>query len=253
MQTDAASKFILTKHFLHLPEHPSITCCKCTFNLDAYNDFLYQVFNVHQPNSIQKAVKKRKGEFLAGRYMAQEVLSEYGFYENQVAIGKHRSPLWPSKLIGSITHNNNTAICAVSEKDNISALGIDIESCLNPKTIDKIKYSIIDRKEEELLANSPINLEEAFTIAFSIKESLFKALYPYVNEYFEFSAARIIDIDTTKNKLRLQLQQQLSHIFKSGASIEGNYLLERKLGKTNIFTYVVLPVPLTIFAENIRS
>ncbi len=44
----------------------------------------------------------------------------------------------------------------------------------------------MNEEEAELCRRSAYNFNEALTLVFSAKESLFKALYPSVNRYFDF-------------------------------------------------------------------
>lgn len=65
-------------------------------------------------------------------------------------------------------------------------LGIDLEKKLSKECVIEIKSSIISLDEENLILKSKLSFEDAFTLIFSAKESLFKALYPSVRAYFDF-------------------------------------------------------------------
>ena len=52
--------------------------------------------------------------------------------------------------------------------------------------------------------------ERLLTLVFSAKESLFKCLYPRVQEFFGFAAARVIALDRVRHTLVIQLEQTLT-------------------------------------------
>lgn len=236
------SNFFLASCTWPLPNNGEVECFECQFDVNAYNDSLYEYVNIFHPISIQKAINKRKAEFLAGRYVAQKALLSLGVFEHNIHIGTHRSPSWPDHYIGSITHSNEIAICAVVRNKHYIALGIDIEECLEMSFINEIIHTIIDNEEQQLLKNSPLKFIEAVTIAFSGKESLFKALYPLVGEYFDFKAVKIIKISPDVGQMIFQIQKKLSPKFTVGVNIEGHFLIRAEASKAMIFTYVALPI-----------
>lgn len=200
-------------------------------------DQLFSHYNINLFEYIKKAVDKRKAEFLAGRYAAKHALSSYGIDDYTVMIGKHRNPIWPADFNGSITHSNNIAISAIAPKGKVRALGIDIEKCLSLDTINSVKRSIITTEEEELLKSSTLDFPQSFTLTFSAKESLFKALYPSVGRYFDFSAAKIIQLLPKSGKITLQLMENLSDEFNQGFCLDASF----SINCDDIFTLVYLP------------
>ena len=114
--------------------------------------------------------RKRKAEHLAGRIAAVHALREYGI-KTVPGIGRQRQPLWPQKLFGSISHSASTALAVVSRQP----VGIDIEAIFTPQTAAELASSIVTHAEQELLANGCLSIEQALTLAFSAKESAFKA------------------------------------------------------------------------------
>lgn len=114
--------------------------------------------------------RKRKAEHLAGRIAAVHALREFGL-KTVPGIGTQRQPVWPQGLFGSISHSASTALAAVSRQP----VGIDIEAIFTPQTATELASSIVTHAEKELLANSGLSIEQALTLAFSAKESAFKA------------------------------------------------------------------------------
>lgn len=114
--------------------------------------------------------RKRKAEHLAGRIAAVHALREFGL-KTVPGIGTQRQPVWPQGLFGSISHSASTALAVVSRQP----VGIDIETIFTPQTATELASSIVTHAEKELLANSGLSIEQALTLAFSAKESAFKA------------------------------------------------------------------------------
>ncbi|YCI80686.1 enterobactin synthase subunit EntD [Enterobacteriaceae bacterium] len=153
---------------------------------------------------LARAVASRQAEHLAGRLAAGLALREAGAEHGVPGIGTHREPLWPSGFIGSITHAGCTALAvAVRQTDALHALGIDCETPLDEPTAREIADETVNAAERRALAASGLPFPLALTLAFSAKESLFKALFPRVGEGFGFEAAQVTALDSRHITLRL--------------------------------------------------
>jgi len=208
---------------LALPGVEHLKLASYHFNVVNYNSSLFEHFNIHFPDAIKYSVLKRQAEYLAGRYAARCALHHLGIEVKDIATGKHRNPVWPSGISASITHTDSIAICAASYKSDYEYLGIDLEKRLNSKCVTEIKNSIINLQEEYLLLKSELSFEDAFTLTFSAKESLFKALYPSVGGYFDFSAAQITDICASTNKFTIILLENLTAEIIAGMTFTGYF------------------------------
>lgn len=134
--------------------------------------------------------------------------------DEQVLIGEHREPLWPKKLIGSISHSGQTSIAAVKPKQTPkSGFGIDMQSIIDSETQAKISPTIISRDEYVLIKKRVNKLSETmlFTLVFSAKESFFKALFNKVGEYFNFGVVSVVNIDILKQQLTLKIIDTLNN------------------------------------------
>ncbi|EPP1898886.1 enterobactin synthase subunit EntD, partial [Escherichia coli] len=118
----------------------------------------------------QHAGRKRKTEHLAGRIAAVYALREYG-YKCVPAIGELRQPVWPAEVYGSISHCGATALAVVSRQP----IGVDIEEIFSAQTATELTDNIITPAEHERLADCGLAFSLALTLAFSAKESAFKA------------------------------------------------------------------------------
>ncbi|TGB68393.1 enterobactin synthase subunit EntD [Escherichia sp. E4930] len=119
---------------------------------------------------LQNAGRKRKAEHLAGRIAAVYALREYG-YKCVPAIGELRQPVWPAEVYGSISHCGTTALAVVSRQP----IGIDIEEIFSAQTAAELTDNIITHTEHEIITGCDLPFPMALTLAFSAKESAFKA------------------------------------------------------------------------------
>lgn len=153
-------------------------------------------------------VRKRQTEHLAGRIAAVYALREVG--EKCVpAIGDRRQPLWPAPWYGSISHCEHSALAVVSAQP----IGVDIEKIFSPSLAAELESGIIDTAEKKVLAASGLSPELALTLAFSAKESGFKACNPDEQIGIGFTDCKLVYIKEGVLLLRLSAEEyQLRYI-----------------------------------------
>ncbi|MCT4701633.1 enterobactin synthase subunit EntD [Enterobacteriaceae bacterium H20N1] len=151
------------------------------------------------------AVNKRCAEHLAGRIAASEALRSHGMNDYIPGIGLHRAPCWPPGFTGSISHTDKIALATVipDSPGEHCGIGVDIAIIINAYDAQNIADGIVNAAERELLDICGLPFAFALTLAFSAKESLFKALYRHVGYYFDFSAAEITAINAQTLELKL--------------------------------------------------
>jgi len=175
-----------------------ISLMSCDFDIKHYQSSLFDQFDIYFPSSIQASVIKRQAEFLAGRYAARMAILQISPQVKQcpiIEIGIHRAPVWPPFIIGSITHTGSKA-ASITKRVNRGDpskdyIGIDVEDIIDEQVSAKIEESILTRNDREAVLASGVDANIATTLVFSAKESLFKALYPFVGEYFGFEKAEV--------------------------------------------------------------
>ncbi|MGB0513303.1 MAG: 4'-phosphopantetheinyl transferase family protein [Wenzhouxiangellaceae bacterium] len=205
-----------------------------------FDPALFEHFGIEQPDSIRRAVPKRKAEFLAGRLAARWCMQQSGFAPEPapaIPIGQHRAPVWPKGVTGSISHTTNRAICALCPAWTAAGLGIDLEDLLSPSRADSVAAQIHDDRELQLAVQSGIAANAATTLIFSAKESLFKALYPRVREYFGFEQARLREISAVDGRLVLSLRDP----FHRRHGLAANHACRFALDARGALTLVIGP------------
>lgn len=163
------------------------------------------------PNHLDRAVLKRRVEFLAGRNCATTALRRHtGLWHPAPDMGDDRLPVWPEALSGSISHGGGLAAAIVGRAHSYPGLGIDVEAPIAPSRCQRLGRRIANPREHAILRTLNTTAEARFTAIFSAKEALFKALYPSVRHYFDFLDVELTACDPASGLLRIKLGVALS-------------------------------------------
>ncbi len=138
-------------------------------------------------------------EFTAGRTCAHAALQRLGVPSRGVPIGPQREPLWPSGVVGSISHSKNLAVAAVAPVTLLHGIGIDIEPAL-PLDTDLLSR-VCTPAELARLGGGPDTALRA-KLVFSAKESVYKCLWPSTRQFLEFSDLEIV-LEDSDEKFRV--------------------------------------------------
>ncbi|KUM44130.1 phosphopantetheinyl transferase [Pseudomonas sp. EpS/L25] len=183
---------------------------------------------VQPPDNLWRAVAKRQAEYLAGRLCAREALRRL---TGSAMVPGHRSqdrgPAWPTGQVGAITHSHGWAAAAVAQRQEYLGIGLDAESLLEPAKALRLVDQILT--PAELARLHPLDESEqalAITLAFSAKESLFKALHPQVQRMFFFQDAEILAWDLAAGRFAIRLLSDLSPRWSAGAELSGHFQLD---------------------------
>uniref|UniRef100_A0A486XU86 Enterobactin synthase component D n=1 Tax=Rheinheimera sp. BAL341 TaxID=1708203 RepID=A0A486XU86_9GAMM len=166
------------------------------FSLETYQQTDFTDLMLDFPASLEFSVVKRQAEYLAGRYLGRLAMQQSGLFNHtppQIGIGLLRAPTWPKVVTGSITHHEYSA-CAVVLTQPLAInnfVGVDIELWLSSQQASEIAESIHNPDELHVLVKAGFSNAQATTLIFSAKEALFKAICPFVGEYFSFDAAEL--------------------------------------------------------------
>lgn len=200
----------------------------CRFDNAFYQDEDYRNQGIALPSIIAGSAIKRRAEYLAGRIAADRVLTALGYPGFELRSGDDRTPCWPQGIQGALTHHGTLAICIGwhRPKNEIAGLGIDIETVINaPRTRD-LWPGIISAGERAFFATLPCSFATCLTLAFSAKESLFKALYPLVLRCFDFLDVQVVHMQD--NRITLVLLVALAPNLPVGSRFECGYAVDGK-------------------------
>ncbi len=201
---------------------PGVRWAACRFDPARLDPGAFRQCAVPMPASIERAVAKRRAEYLAGRLCAREALRPLLGRPAIPAIGEDRAPVWPAGVCGSISHGSGLAAAVAAAETDWRGLGLDIEEHLPDERAERLAGEILVPDELRRLAGLPAPARaRRVTLTFSLKESLFKALYPLVRQRFYFEAAEVLDC--AEGQARLRLLVDLNEEWRAGRELRGLY------------------------------
>ncbi|WP_084799155.1 4'-phosphopantetheinyl transferase family protein [Serratia surfactantfaciens] len=208
---------------------------RCQFALAEYRDDSFSALGFTLPDHLARAVPKRRAEYLAGRVLARQLLAPFGFADFTLARGEDRAPQWPAGIAGALSHNSNTALCAVHRESGLGGVGLDVETLLSDERAEELWGAIVSPTEREALLREALPFNALLTLTFSAKESLFKTLYPQVRCYFDFLDARMTAVDVQRQTFVLELLKTLTPHCPAGRRFSGRFWREGDDVTTFIF------------------
>jgi 4'-phosphopantetheinyl transferase EntD len=143
------------------------------------------VLFVDEANMVSEAVAKRRREFAAGRRAAHRAMARLGLPCAPLLAGLDRAPLWPSGIVGSISHTRRIAFAAVANAAYAQGLGVDVEED------GPLPQDIVGRVclPSELTGLAQVSAEiggDAAKLLFSAKEAFYKSYYPLRKQFLDF-------------------------------------------------------------------
>lgn len=188
------------------------------------------------PESLHRAVLKRQVEFLAGRVCAQQAIERLtGHKPATIPSQPDRAPGWPKGIVGSITHTTGYAAALVASATYYYGIGIDCEGILTADNLKLQRHICVPHELQDLhTAHSTWAPELLLTLIFSAKESLFKCLYPQVQTYFGFCAARLVALDSEQHTFVIELTRDLHANLPAHHRWTGHFIRHKRLLMTAI-------------------
>lgn len=130
----------------------------------------------------------RQVQFVGGRLALGELFPELGLRRVPVLTNEHGAPVLPAGVTGSVTHKADLAIAMLARGS--PGLGVDLEET------DRERPGVASRvlRPEELVAVEALPPERRWrdtAIRFSVKESIYKALHPFLLRYIGFGEVAV--------------------------------------------------------------
>ncbi len=159
----------------------------------------FQVLTSGQPNiSVHPEEERlvagmtigRRAEFAAGRTCARMALRKLANLEASIGMDADGVPIWPTGIVGSITHKSFVCAAAVALSQNLSCLGMDLERD-EGRDEDALATTIVAPSELHQLARiRAMGLVSPSTGLLAMKEAAYKAAFPRLRETLDW-----LDID----------------------------------------------------------
>ncbi|RCX00527.1 4'-phosphopantetheinyl transferase EntD [Marinomonas foliarum] len=182
----------------------------------------YEV-SVAKPSGYNNWRNKRKETFLAGRLAVKHAQNFLSVPEVDIAKSEDGAPVWPNEYTGSISHTDNQAVAVLfrSLQIGIQYIGIDLEPFGNAEMLN-VTDSIGLQCEFEILISAGVKKELSILLLFSLKESVYKSLYPMVGEFFDFRDVELTSCEGGEY-FEFQVKRQLSQRVPLGFVLHGGY------------------------------
>lgn len=220
-----------------IPPGNPLVLTQCHFSVEAYHDDEFIRHDIEQPMRLQRAVAKRRSEFLAGRICAHQALLQLGSNGRAGSEAERRDPIWPHGYTGAITHSHGIAAALVGSTEHWQGLGLDIEHWIKTDSARHLSSAILQPHENKLLDEDDEHFSHQLTLIFSAKESLFKALNPLTGTSFYFHDASILHLDEETNTLTLRLDCTLNDQWRVGTTLICHYTTSANY----VMTWLIVP------------
>jgi len=176
---------------------------------------------LHLAHSLRNAVPKRQAEFLAGRYCLRRAELALNGQRSEIAVGSDRAPVWPPGLAGSLSHVEGYALAIVCASGGGRSIGIDVEVLSEQLEPAEVLNQVATARELDCLTRY-LGAAQAFSLMFSAKEAIYKALYPSVRRYIEFSEVTCVDADHQQLVFQAKPSLNADQRLRVSYAIEGN-------------------------------
>ena len=201
--------------------HLALELVVLEFDAESFVPQSFEQFKQPLPERIKKAVHKRQAEYLAGRICATQALTALNFENPIVHTADDRVPIWPAGTFGSITHTKGIAAAIAGLQDRATGVGIDVEKLMKDSQETKLQTHILRDDESTQFHELGKQVTHPLSVIFSAKESIYKALYPFVKKYFGFDKAKLIAFNETI--LTFKIMHNLSKQVQTGLEVNVYY------------------------------
>ncbi|MGA2024504.1 MAG: 4'-phosphopantetheinyl transferase superfamily protein [Steroidobacteraceae bacterium] len=183
---------------------------------------------------VGRAVESRRLEFLTARSCARRALQALGLPAAAILRGRHREPIWPPGVVGSITHCPGYRAAAAALSSDMLALGIDAE------LHESVPAGVLERvsvpEERDWLERAPAGVHWN-RVLFSAKESIYKACFPLTRRALRFEDA-VVSFEPLTGRFEARLRAAaLGELGRELQRLTGRFLVRDGL----VLTAVAVP------------
>lgn len=186
----------------------------------------FALCHIEPPQPLLRAVAKRQAEYLAGRLCARSALKRLGSRSALPSADGRHGPRWPASFCGSISHSKGMAGAVCGRSNRWRSLGLDIEETMNHRRAERLAPEILTPGEQQRFAG--LDLDRLTSLAFSLKEALYKALNPLTGRFFYFHDAELLHWEKN-GRARLRLLMDLSPQWPAGREIDAQARIDSRL------------------------
>lgn len=151
--------------------------------------------------AIVGASPPRRAEFAHGRAAARRAVAALGLTATALPMGMDRTPLWPSDIVGSISHCATLCGAVAARKSDLSSIGFDVEIAAPLPFPASAIASSKEIEAFERIGRPPPGTEWPM-IAFVAREAFYKCHYPLNGRFLDFRDGRLILVRTATGQRR---------------------------------------------------
>jgi 4'-phosphopantetheinyl transferase EntD len=127
----------------------------------------------------------------AARIVARMLLARFGRAPLAIPKSTAGMPVWPEGIVGSLAHDSKLAVAAMAAQHEFQSVGIDIEPA-EPLAPDLLNI-VATAKERDRIEDDPFRGR----LLFSIKEAIYKAVYPLDRTFLDHHDVEVSLADST--------------------------------------------------------
>lgn len=137
---------------------------------------------------VSRAVEKRRREFTTARHCGRRALGQLGIEPTAIMRGERGMPLWPSNVVGSLTHCDGYRAAVAAYAMQVRSVGIDAEP--HAPLPDGVLGHTSLPAEREVLETRDTELHWD-RLLFCAKEATYKTWFPLTGRWLGFEDAHI--------------------------------------------------------------
>ena len=127
----------------------------------------------------------------AARIVARGLLPRFGREPHAIPKSTAGMPVWPEGIVGSLAHDAVVAVAAMAARRDFQSVGIDIEPA-EPLAPDLLSI-VATARERDGIEDDPFRGR----LLFSIKEAIYKAVYPLDRTFLDHHDVEVSLADGT--------------------------------------------------------
>ena len=150
--------------------------------------------------------ERRRRTWIAGRIALRMALARQGIAHGSLLATARGAPLLPEGVAGSVSHKDHVAVALVA-RERRARLGVDVELDA-PRPYDVARHVLTDDERAEMAHENDDERQRAVLLRFSAKESIYKAVDPFVKRYVGFKEAYVAPQSDGSARAELRLRPE---------------------------------------------
>ena len=151
----------------------------------------------------------RRRTWIGGRVALQEALRRSGLEAPAVLADDRGAPLLPVGIAGSVSHKEHVAVAlAAPVAGDRARFGVDVEIDAQARPRRDVASKVLaDDEHAELAAMTGEERAREVLLRFSLKESIYKAVDPFVRRYVAFREVSVTPLRDGTTTVRARLRE----------------------------------------------